>query len=140
MQKNGTIHAQFNGIAEAVVTECGVRAIAGNDTLKGGVYYAIWDTGAYQSCISPKVVEELGLETVAQIPNYTAGGMVMSTLHYVEMVLPNGVGAFKCLAACCPIGHLDILIGMDIIAQGDFHLENQNGNTVFTFKIENNKQ
>ncbi len=106
MSKSGGLHIRHDGLANVVVTECGVADAA---DAKRRAYYAVWDTGAYCTCISPRVVDTLALQAEAEVPNYTAGGLVMSELYYINIELPMGAGRFKCLAANCPLGDVDVL-------------------------------
>ena len=49
--------------------------------------------------------------------------------------LPNGVGFSGIRVTLGELGDADMLIGMDIINQGDFAVTNSNGKTKFSFRI-----
>jgi len=99
-------------------------------------YKAIWDTGATGSVITKKVVLDLGLKSVAMTQMKTAGGVVDSPVYIVSIKLPNKVRmAFVKVSQADDLGgSSDILIGMDIIATGDFAVTNIDGKTVFSFR------
>ena len=54
----------------------------------------------------------------------------------MDIGLPNGVGIRGVQVCDSKIGDqgLGVLIGMDIIVNGDFSISNFNGKTVFTFR------
>lgn len=60
----------------------------------------------------------------------------MVETYLIDIGLPNGVGfmAVKVSKALLGPGS-DVLIGMDIISQGDFSITNQSGTTVFSFRV-----
>ncbi len=53
----------------------------------------------------------------------------------VNLILPNGVEIVGIPACSLPIAGGDVLIGMDIIASGDFAITQDNGKTMLTFQI-----
>jgi predicted aspartyl protease len=100
------------------------------------VFDALWDTGATSTVITPKVVNAIGVKPISVVTAHTAGGSVQQNVHLISLYLPNNV-AFpalrvsesKSLVGC------DILIGMDVIANGDFAVTNYQGKTRFTFRM-----
>lgn len=93
----------------------------------------IWDTGASASVISRQLANVLNLVPVSYGYSNTANGKMPTAIYYLSLGLPNGVlipnlrisdGNLPC----------DMLIGMDVITRGDFHISNQ-GKTVLTFEI-----
>lgn len=96
---------------------------------------AIWDTGATNSVISQKVVDACGLKPIGMRIVHTGNGTRNSEVYFVNIVLPNGVGFANVSVTkgdMAPDTHL--LIGMDIIAQGDFVVTNKEGKTCFSFR------
>ena len=94
----------------------------------------IWDTGASASMISKDLAENLGLTPVSFGMSSTANGKMPTNIYYLALGLPNGV-AIPNLRICDGNIPCDLLIGMDVISFGDFHVSNVNGKTVFTFRI-----
>lgn len=99
-------------------------------------FIAIWDTGATNSVITKKIVDECSLKPIAMTEVHTASGTKHSEVFLVNIGLPNKV-AFTHVKVAEGIlfGDTDILIGMDIISQGDFAVTNSDGKTTFSFRI-----
>lgn len=83
-------------------------------------YVGIWDTGATNSVISKKVVDECGLipTGMAMVHSVTESRPCESFL--VSVFLPNKVVFPSIRVTKGKLVDCDILIGMDIISQGDF--------------------
>lgn len=103
---------------------------------KAKEYVGIWDTGATNSVISQKVVDECGLKPIGIKKVHTAGGDHLCEVFLVSIFLPNkvvipsiSVTKAVSLAGC------DVLIGMDIISQGDFAITHNDGKTMFSFRL-----
>lgn len=102
--------------------------------LPGLKYRALYDTGATQSSISPKVVNDLGLASIGATIMGVAGGTLPTTCHLVNIGLPNRVVFAMIRVAKADLHHgIDVLVGMDILTQGDFAVSNHNGKTTFSF-------
>jgi hypothetical protein len=101
---------------------------------QGKTYQALYDTGATNSSISPKVVADLQLAEIGATKVHVGGGTLTTTSHLVNIALPNKVmcAMFR-VAQVALHGGIDVLIGMDIIGSGDFSVTNHNGNTTFSF-------
>ncbi|MDP8239758.1 MAG: hypothetical protein P9X24_11770 [Candidatus Hatepunaea meridiana] len=54
-------------------------------------YIALWDTGATNSSISSRVVNELKLDEVSKVNVYTGGGLIVSGVYFINIRLPNQV-------------------------------------------------
>lgn len=133
-----TLHGK--GILRVITGPAAVRAAfdpAIVDESKRPVRYevkAIWDTGATGSVITQAVVDKCTLKPVGMKKVRGVHSEEISPVFLVNIELPN-VG-FRNITAT--LGKLpkgtDVLIGMDIINQGDFAITNHGGNTVFTFR------
>lgn len=98
-------------------------------------FNALWDTGATNSAISPKVVAALGIRPYTMTKVFHAQGESMTGVYLVNIFLPNNV-AFQSLRVSEGIlNGCDVLIGMDIISHGDFSITHKNKGTVFSFQI-----
>lgn len=99
---------------------------------------ALWDTGATSSVVTPWVVKDLGLSPVGKSFLNHGGGRSEQMIYVVNLYLPNGVGFVG-----VPVAEMDkiedsgfgIIIGMDIIASGDFSLTNFQRKTCFSFRV-----
>ena len=106
-------------------------------------YVAIWDTGATNSVITKKVVDELGLKPISVSEMHHAGGMSFANVYLLNIRLPNGlmVGHVRVTEAQLidgtniPDGEkMQVLIGMDIIGNGDLAITNLAATTM-SFRI-----
>lgn len=99
-------------------------------------FIAIWDTGAQATTISTALAGLLKLPPMGQTRVHGVTGLGICSTYLVSIHLPNGLVIPELEVSDCPedIG-CDVLIGMDIIAMGDFAINNFGGNTTFTFRI-----
>jgi len=96
---------------------------------------AVWDTGATGTVISQTLAQKLRLQPTGFAVINHAQGTSRVPKYIINIVLPNNVGfAFKEVTEGI-LSNCDVLIGMDIIAQGDFAITNVNGNTTFSFQL-----
>jgi len=107
-------------------------------------YIAIWDTGATNTVISRKVVQELNLQASGriQVQAVGAGDKVHeyeTDTYLVNLFLPNNVLIIGIRVSEGTIGGGDVLIGMDVITHGDFAITNYNGQTWWTFRVPSNE-
>ena len=99
-------------------------------------YLAIWDTGATNSVITQKVVQECDLKPIAVTKVNTAGEESLSNVYLAGIWLPNKVRIPQVRVTEGIIGGgVEVPIGMDIICMGDFAVTNKDGKTNFTFRI-----
>lgn len=103
-------------------------------------FRCIWDTGATGCVINRKIVTALGLVPTGRITTYTVGKDGQDHSHetntyVVNLVLPNQVGFIGVQVSEGEIGAFDALIGMDVIARGDFAVTHQDSKTCFTFRV-----
>lgn len=98
---------------------------------------ALWDTGATNSCVSKKVVSDLGLVMTGKAPMKTPSGQRLANTYLVDVTLPNDVPVPDLMVCDSEIGSqgIGMLIGMDIINKGDFTVSNHQGKTVFSFRM-----
>lgn len=131
---------RHNGLANVLVTEAGIAQAfdpARKETHRQfRKYNSIWDTGATNSVISQKVVDECDLKPTGMVNISHAGGTSHCETYLVSIFLRNNVGVPQIKVTKANLGpDTDILIGMDIIALGDFAITNLDGKTVFSFRI-----
>ncbi len=98
-------------------------------------YTAIWDTGATTSVITEKIANDCGLRPISRAKVYHAKGESTTAVYLASVFLPSKV-AFPQLRMIEGIiaGDAEVLIGMDVIGQGDFAVTNKDGKTVFSFR------
>ena len=99
-------------------------------------FLAIWDTGATGSVITKKVVDDCGLKPISMAKVSTANGETTTPVYLASVFLPNKVAFTQVRMVEGKIaGDKEVLIGMDIISQGDFAVTNKDGKTAFSFRI-----
>lgn len=111
-------------------------AAKGQPAAQGRQYLGLYDTGATNSAISPRVVTDLNLPTIGARNVGVGGGTLSTTAHLVNIGLPNGVMFGMIVVAKMELlGGIDALIGMDILGMGDFSVTHHGGNTQFSFCV-----
>lgn len=99
-------------------------------------WIGLWDTGASNSCITQRIVKDLDLVPIGKKTMRTANGEVVVDTYIVDFGLPNGLTVKGVQVSCCDLGDdVDVLIGMDVIMNGDFAITNTNQKTTFSFRI-----
>lgn len=98
-------------------------------------YKALWDTGATNSVVTHKVVEELGLIPAGIVKNRHAGGISEVSVYYIDLLLPNNITIPQVRVSECAdqAGRFDIIVGMDIISLGDFAITGQGERRMVSF-------
>lgn len=97
-------------------------------------YKALWDTGATGTVVTAKVVNECGLKPIRITKVYTANDSHHSNVYKVNVRLPNNVGICDLSVTEGKLHDTDVLIGMDIIALGDFTITNDKRFTKLSFR------
>ncbi len=127
-----------------ILTECSVYQAIPTDKIKSesdlpeayNVKSALWDTGAEATLINPRVVNALKLQRFSQTQLDGIGGDEIDDTYLVHIKLPTGDFAFNVEATeTANTGDYDVVIGMDIIAYGDFAFTNKDFKSVFSFRF-----
>lgn len=98
-------------------------------------FVGVWDTGATNTVISKKIVDEVGLQPSGQTIVNTANGPDTQNTYLVNLTLPMRFMFPNLMVTEGKLAGVDALIGMDIICLGDFSITNLKGNTVMNFRI-----
>lgn len=124
----------YRSTVQALRTPCGIKDAFSRK--KKNLRSVLWDTGASSSAINASVAKKIGLKPTGQIKLRTAGGFTIADTFFVDLVLPNKM-VMKCLnVAAANLGaETDMLIGMDVISQGNLIIENRGGITRFSFGL-----
>ena len=132
-----------NGIANVLISDIVVSEAyqpqSGSNPPIGKPYKGIWDTGASCTIINTRIISELNLQPSGKMIVRAVGdsGKVneyLTDTFLINIVLPNKVTVIGINAAKGEISGADALIGMDIIAVGDFAITNVNGHTKLSFR------
>ena len=103
---------------------------------------ALWDTGATNCVISYRLSEELGLQPIGKAKTIGVHGEAIVDRFMIDMLLMDRVAFNSWEVTSGKIGSekVDIIIGMDIIAFGDFCItqeidQNKKSCTLFSFRL-----
>lgn len=99
---------------------------------------AKWDTGAEHTCICPRVAALLNLQPSGVTRIITSTSEAVTNNYIITLTLPQNnmiLPDIEVWSMVLDKPDYDLLIGMDIINQGDFCVSNFNGNTTLTFRI-----
>lgn len=98
---------------------------------------ALWDTGATKSVITKKTAESLELVPSGTVDVNHAGGRSRANTYVTNFFMPNSVCIIGVLVSECPdiSNNVGAIIGMDIIAKGDFSLTHVNGLTCMSYRL-----
>ena len=134
-RKEGIVPAVHTSVGVSIAFEMTDADFASNE----GILWvnALWDTGAMSSCISKRCAALLRLEIINITHMATASHVVEAPVYMAHIFLPNfPVFAYQeILEFQDTSDNCDIIIGMDIITQGDFAITNLGGNTFFSFRM-----
>ena len=97
---------------------------------------AMWDTGSTGCCVIEKLAKALNLISIASLDLTSANGSKPANVYLLDIFFPDNTRAKNVVAAeIIPSGEFEIIIGMNIIARGDFALSNDQGKTVLAFRL-----
>jgi len=105
-----------------------------SDDAKCKEYIAIWDTGATNSAITEKVIQDCQLSPIGIVEVQYGSGPQRSNQYLVNIWLPNKTVISNLKVTKANITNADVIIGMDIIGSGDFAVTNIYNQTVFSFR------
>ncbi len=126
---------RFNCLTSTIITDISIQEPVTGNTLEKGIK-GLWDTGATGSVISKKIVDELGLIPTGKTLASGIHSTIEVNTYIVNVALPNRVVVQDVRVTESPqFNHFDVLIGMNIIALGDFAFTNKNGASWFSFRI-----
>lgn len=96
----------------------------------------IWDTGATNSAITQALAQQIGLQPTGRATVITADGTTEKPTYIVDLYLLNKVVVRQVnVVEMGEVQGAQVLIGMDVITQGDFSITNYKGVTWFSFRV-----
>ena len=98
-------------------------------------FHGLGDTGATNSGITSKVASELNLQPIRKEPVQTASSIDKANIYLVNIYLSNHVAFSGMRVTHANILGADVIVGMDIINEGDFAVTNFEGKTCMHFQI-----
>lgn len=128
---------------DAIITDCYIMTPVGVTDADGNRRYckienAAWDTGATNTVITPEIVTALGLKPSEKHAVSTLNGIIEVNTYLIDLCFENG---YKINNLQVFSGEdysdfdYDVLIGMDIITQGDFCVSAIQDETIFSFRM-----
>lgn len=98
---------------------------------------ALWDTGATTSCISDKLVNELQLLSIKESVLNTASGRQNTFVYGISIRIAEKFSVSNVNVNCAKLdNNFDIIIGMDIIGQGDLSVgSTNNGKYMISYRV-----
>ncbi len=141
----GTITRRFQEKIDSIVTESYIYAPT--DFAQVGpvkrvkIQRSLWDTGASVTLISARVAKVLGLTSIGKsgVSGYNQGIDVKDTF-LVHMGLPTGDIITNIMAMEFDTDEYDVVIGMDVICNGDLAITNKDDKTTFSFRIPSEQE
>lgn len=124
------------GILDRIVTQCTLDVTDyetnGNGT-KMEVVKALWDTGSSVTVLSENIVQRLGLipSDISRVSGWD-GKAITTNTYNIDIRLDDVTIEFV-NAVRGPLSTIDMIIGMDIISQGDLHITHPAFSTVLEF-------
>jgi predicted aspartyl protease len=128
----------FNSLVNAIIIKVGITSLKPYEDIKDSeiVYYnSLWDTGATNSVVTKATAKELGLISTGKTKVFHAGGESTVNVFLVNIFLPNRIIFPLRVTECDDSTNFGLIIGMDIITQGDFSITNTHGKTTVSFRV-----
>lgn len=141
----GAITRRFQEKVDCIVTECYVYAATnltrGDSVKRVKIMRSLWDTGASVSLISARVAKVLELTSIGKtgVSGYNEGIDVKDTF-LIHLGLPTGDIVTNIMAMEFESDEYDVVIGMDVICNGDLAITNKDDKTTFSFRIPSEQE
>lgn len=137
-QKPMAFTLKATGLLNALITDAKVSKYTTADKLtteKTVDVKALWDTGASGSVVTKATAKALGLLPIGKARVIYGGNETDENVYLVCLFLPNFVIIPAKVTECDDKTQFGLIIGMDVISQGDFSVTNKNNITKFTFRL-----
>jgi hypothetical protein len=131
MPNHAAFKHEYTGLPRQLLSK--IEIISLENPANRGVYTGVWDTGATQTMITPKILSDLELTPVDTVTVHGVNSSARVPVVLISLILPNKIKVTDVRATVSEIQGVDMLIGMDIIQAGDFSISNYEEKTVFTF-------
>ena len=133
------LNREYDSLVNVIQTDSIIMPSIDEITKSGQLKYTqvssmVWDTGATNTLISSQVVDALELVPLEESLVEGVGGIVKSLVYEISLYLANDIVFKNVKALCSDIGDYDLVVGMDIIAQGDFVVSNNQEKICFSYR------
>lgn len=131
---------KFSKIVNFITTSIGIshpfEASTINQPPKPYQTSALWDTGASHCSITQSLAENLGLHAIDKVAVEHAKGRSFENVYLAILQVTNKYYMEVEFTECQSISNnFEIIVGMDVITQGDFAITNKDGKTSFSFRL-----
>ncbi|MCY4115490.1 MAG: hypothetical protein OXF55_01210 [Caldilineaceae bacterium] len=107
--------------------------VASNTETKWHEFLAVWDSGANVCAISHEVIDKCGLTPVGQMKVLLDGKIQHRPKYLISLSLAHGVEFCEVVAGDREDGDIKVLIGMNVIDQGDFLVLGKEAKAIFRY-------
>ena len=133
------LNREYDSLVNVIQTDSIIMPSIDEITKSGQLKYTqvssmVWDTGATNTLISSQVVDALELVPLEESLVEGVGGIVKSLVYEISLYLANDIVFKNVKALCSDIGDYDLVVGMDIIAQGDFVVSKKKKKICFSYR------
>ena len=127
--------AEYDGEVNRLYTPVTIRECGSSTNVM--IDKAIWDTGANASCIAEEIAKRENMHPVETGIIATLAGQVEVAYYIVDIKLSEDIVIEHVKVAGVPMKKREdkFVIGMDVIARGNFSVKNSNGNTTVAFEV-----
>lgn len=136
----GKFQFHSKGISDRIVTPCtldvsdyetSIEKPKSEEKVK-----ALWDTGSTVTVLSEMLVQRLGLipSDICRVSGWD-GNPITTNTYNIDVVLGETRIEFV-NAVRGPLKNIDMIIGMDVISQGDFHITHPSYTTILEFEMK----
>lgn len=134
--ENGILHQSFSSRRKGVISF--VELKHNSNTIR---VRALWDTGAETTLISSSCAKKLNLISIFTTSKMADSGATNINTYKIDIIFSETV-SFEDVNVISPESEVglvgvDMLIGMDIISQGDFMIKRNKGMIDFSFRKNN---
>lgn len=122
-------------MADEIVTECDFVSL--DQKRRVTARRTMWDTGSNATILSTELVSKLQPDIFGPGAMRGIGGQSEGNTYLLHVYLPTGDTITYKEVYADELPDCDAIIGMDIIALGNFHLDLCEGELTFTFNLPN---
>lgn len=133
IQYTYTFTNEYTSLIDRIITEVYLYPSSNTSLFKPLKLKALWDTGADYCMVSEEIINNLDLSCMGTRGMETAGGIINTELYSIGVSIPNFASFSGILATKSYMDEYDLIIGMNLIKQGNFSINNYGGKTTFSF-------
>lgn len=129
----GHFSKNLGPLADEIITECEFVSLDQKRRVKA--LRTMWDTGSNTTILSAALVRELRPDLFGKGDLRGIAGSSENDRYLMHVFLPTGDAITYHEVYASELADCDAIIGMDIIALGNFHLDLCQGELTFSFSL-----